>query len=152
MKPVILVLMLIFGALFPAAAFAGSADVVVESPWSRASIGTIRPGVAYMTIRNTGTDPVTLTGMRSDAAGMPMLHKSSTDASGMASMAPAGDIVIPAGGSISLEPGGLHAMLMHLTRPLVEGDSFPLVLLFDDGGEVSVQVPVLGPGARGPGG
>ena len=45
---------------------AGSEDVVVEGAWSRASIGTSRPGAAYMTIRNTGDEAVTLTEIRTD--------------------------------------------------------------------------------------
>ena len=47
----------------PTAAVPGSEDVVVEDAWARASIGTNRPGAAYMTVRNTGPDPVTLVGL-----------------------------------------------------------------------------------------
>ena len=43
--------MLLF-VIASAPAFAGPDDVAVENAWSRASIGTKRPGVAYMTIRN----------------------------------------------------------------------------------------------------
>ena len=52
--------------------------------------------------------------------------------------------------TVALEPGGLHAMLMRLKEPMTEGDTFPLTLLFDDGGEVTVEVPILGIAARGP--
>ena len=65
-------------------------------------------------------------------------------------MAPAGDIRIAPGETVALEPGGLHAMLMMLQRPMVEGEAFELTLSFSDGGEVSVEVPVLGMTARGP--
>ena len=37
----------------PTASLAGSEDIVIEDAWARASIGTNRPGVAYMTLRNT---------------------------------------------------------------------------------------------------
>ena len=131
------------------AALAGSDDVVVENPWSRASIGTARPGVAYMVIRNDGATPVTLAALRTEVAMMAQIHRTSTNAQGVSSMAPAGDIVIAPGASVALEPGGLHAMLMKLQHPLTEGDSFPLVLVFEDG-EVSIDVPVLGVAVRGP--
>ena len=39
---------------------------------------------------------------------------------------------------------------MRLKEPMTEGDTFPLTLLFDDGGEVTVHVPILGIAARGP--
>ena len=136
------------GALTPA--LAGSEDVVVESAWSRASIGMNRPGAAYMTIRNTGDTPLTLIGLVTPLAMMPEIHESKTDADGVSSMAPAGEITIAPGESVSLEPGGLHAMLMQLQTPMTEGETYPLTLLFDDGGEVTVEVPILGIAARGP--
>ena len=142
--------LMIVGSLIPASLSAASVDVVVERPWSRASIGTVRPGVAYMTIRNSGDQPVTLVGLKTDVAKMLMVHRTTTDASGVTKMAPAGDLTIPPGGSVELTPGGLHAMLMGLTVPLEEGTSYKLSLIFDDGGEVMIEVPVLGPAARGP--
>ena len=136
------------GALTPA--LAGSEDVVVEGAWSRASIGMNRPGAAYMTIRNTGDTPVTLIGLVTPLAMMPEIHESKTNADGVSSMAPADEITIAPGESVSLEPGGLHAMLMQLQTPMTEGGSYPLTLLLDDGGEVTVEVPILGIAARGP--
>jgi copper(I)-binding protein len=126
--------------------------VTVDGAWSRASIGTSPPGVAYMTIRNTGDDPVTLTGTRTEIAMMPEVHRSSTNDQGLSSMAPAGEIMIAPGGSVALEPGGLHVMLMKLQTPMTEGESFPLTLVFSDGGEVTVEIPIRGMAARGPDG
>ncbi|MFY0595210.1 MAG: copper chaperone PCu(A)C [Cognatishimia sp.] len=130
--------------------FAGSESVVVEDAWSRASVGVNRPGAAYMTIRNTGDETVTLTGLRTDLAMMPDIHQTSTNAEGVSSMAPAGEIEIAPGEAVSLEPGGLHAMLMHLQRPMTEGENFSVILDFSDGGEIAVEVPILGIAARGP--
>ena len=136
----------------PGFVFAGAEDIVVGDPWSRASIGTARPGVVYMTIRNTGDTEMTLTGLRTEVAAMPQVHRTATDTSGVSSMSAAGNIEIAPAGTVALEPGGLHAMLMKLTRPLIEGESYSLILIFGDGSEVAVTVPVLGMGARGPGG
>ena len=135
---------------FSAPALAGAEDVIVEGAWSRASIGTSRPGVAYMTIRNTGDEPVTLTGIRTELAMMPEIHRTSTNDQGVSSMAPTGEIEIGPGETVALEPGGLHAMLMRLQRPMVEGDEFLLMLIFSDGGEVEVDIPILGVAVRGP--
>lgn len=144
----VIALMLTGGLSAPA--LAGSEDLVVEGAWSRASIGTSRPGAAYMTIRNTGDEAVTLTGIRTDLAMMPAIHRTSTDDQGVSSMAPAGAIVIAPGETVALEPGGLHAMLMRLQMPMAEGDRFLLMLIFSDGGEVEVDIPILGVAARGP--
>lgn len=134
------------------AAFAGTEDIVIERAWARASIGTNRPGAAYMTLRNNGDEPVTLTGIRTEIAMMPEVHRTSTDDRGVSSMAPAGDITVAPGEIVALQPGGLHAMLMKLQRPMNEGESFRLTLLFSDGTEITIEVPILEVGARGPGG
>ena len=139
-------------ALVPAISYAEQARVAVEDAWARASIGTSRPGAAYLTIRNTGSEPVTLTGLRTEISGKAEIHSSNTGANGVSTMAPAGDITISPGEAVALEPGGLHAMLMQLKAPMIEGMTVPLVLLFEDGSEVSVDVPVLGIAARGPAG
>ena len=136
----------------PMASVAGSEDIVVEDAWARASIGTNRPGAAYMTLRNTGIDPVTLLGLETPIALMPDIHETKTDANGVSSMAPAGEITIPPGESVALEPGGLHAMLMQLQTKMVKGETFPLTLTFSDGGMVTVDVPILSIAARGPDG
>lgn len=133
-------------------AFAGSEDVVVENPWARASIGTSRPGAAYMTVQNNGDEAVTITGLSTPQAMMPEIHTTSTNDEGVSTMSPAGEITIAPGESVALEPGGLHAMLMQLQEPMTEGETFPLTLIFANGGEVMVDVPILGVAARGPGG
>ena len=135
---------------FSVPVLAGSEKVVVEGAWSRASIGTSRPGAAYMTIRNTGDEAVTLTAIRTDVAMRPQIHRSSTNDQGVSSMAPAGEIEIAPGDMVALQPGGLHAMLMGLQRPMTEGETLSLTLEFTDGGEVTVEVPILGIAARGP--
>ena len=81
----------------PTVSVAGSEDIVVEDAWARASIGTNRPGAAYMTFRNTGADPVTLLGLETPLAMMPDVHETKTDANGVSSMVPAGEITIPPG-------------------------------------------------------
>lgn len=135
---------------FVGVAMAEESTVVVEDAWARASIGMNRPGAAYMTVRNMGENTVILTGLRTDLAMMPEIHLTSTNDQGVSSMTPAGEIEIAPGEVAALEPGGLHAMLMRLSRPMVEGETFALTLVFGDGDEITVDVPILGIAARGP--
>lgn len=145
---------LVIGSPLGASAQQMSANgsVVVEQPWARASLGAARPGAAYLLVRNEGEDAISLVGLRAAISGMASVHETRTNSDGVSSMMPADDIEIPAGESIALEPGGYHAMLMQLQSPLVEGETFPLTLMFSDGTELDVTVPVLGFGARGPDG
>lgn len=141
---------LLISAILSVTAHADTRKIAVEDAWSRASIGTSRPGAAYMKIANGGDEPVSLTGVRSDIAKMPQIHVTSTNAQGVSSMAPAGEIEIAPGAVFALKPGGAHVMLMGLNRAMREGDSHELTLVFSDGDPVTVEVPILGIAARGP--
>lgn len=124
-------------------------DIEVDRAWSRATIGTDRPGVVYLTIRNAGSTDDVLTGVATPIAGTAMLHQTVvTD--GIASMPHVMSVPVPAGQTVALAPGGFHGMLMGLTGALAKGESFALTLTFAAAGEVTVLVDVLGMGARGP--
>ena len=130
-------------ALTSGVALAGSEDVVVDDAWARASIGVNRPGAAYMTIRNNGDEAVTLTGISTPLAMMPEIHESKTNAEGVSSMAPAGEITIAPGEAAELAPGGLHMMFMELKQPLLAGDQIKVKLTFEKAGEVELPMTVL---------
>ena len=49
---------------------------------------------------------------------------------------------VPAGGEAALEPGGDHLMLFGLKSGLETGSGFPLTLLFEKAGAVTVEVRV----------
>lgn len=129
---------------------AAQPDVSVSGAWSRASVGTSRPGVVYFTLTNEGAGPVTITGIETGMAGKPMVHRSVEDAEGTMTMEPAGAVTVAAGESVSFEPGGLHGMLMKLSEPLEEGDSYPLRIQFEAADPVEITVPVRPMTATGP--
>jgi copper(I)-binding protein len=125
-------------------------DISIERAWSRASIGTDRPGVLYLEITNAGAADDALVGISTPAAGMPMLHETVvTD--GIASMPHAASVLVPAGQTVALSPGGFHGMLMGLTEALTKGATFPVTLTFAQAGSVDVTVAVLSLRAEGPG-
>ena len=51
-------------------------------------------------------------------------------------------LAIPAEGTVTLEPGGYHIMLLDLVEPLATGDSFDVVLEFEQFGDVTVTADV----------
>lgn len=127
---------------------AAAVDIEISDPWARASIGTARPGVAYMRIENRSEEPAVLTGVETAVAERPELHRTVVR-DGQVRMRPVEDLEISAGSSAVLAPGGLHVMLIGLNRELDEGDSFKLALRFADGDAHFITVPVLPIGARG---
>lgn len=141
--------LLLLAALASAPAHAGSDEVVVDEAWSRASIGTNRPGVVYMTIRNEGNESRKLSAVTTDLAARAEIHQTSTNERGVSSMTRVEELEVPARSSVALEPGGLHVMLMGLQRSMKKGESFSLTLVLDEG-VVEVVVPILGFTSRGP--
>ena len=101
-----LAILLMLGVATPA--FAGGAgSIAVEGAWARASIGTERPGVAYMTIRNNGQESDRLIGAETPMAKRAMVHESLMR-DGVMKMRPAENIEVAPGGAVVLEPGGRH--------------------------------------------
>ena len=143
-------ILLALGAVFLALpAFA--ADIRVEDAWARASLGQARNGAAYMVVHATGAQPDRLVAATTPVAGKVELHNHIM-VGNVAQMRPVDAIEIVPGSPTVLQPGGLHVMLTGLARQLRQGETFPLTLVFEKAGRVTVQVRVAGAGARGPSG
>ena len=124
-------------ALFTSPALA---QVQISDAYARS---TGQSGAVFLTITNPDATDDRLLSATTDAAGMAMLHTSQMDANGVMSMPELPDgVVIPAGGSHALARGGDHFMLMGLTRPLAEGDTLRLTLMFERAGAVNLDVVI----------
>jgi copper(I)-binding protein len=95
----------------------------------------------YFTIKNNGNAADQLVSAWSDVAQETQMHKS-TLANGISSMQPVSEVDVPAGGSVTFDPGSYHVMLVGLHRDLNVGDHFDLTLTFKQAGDVRVSVEV----------
>ncbi|MFN2149517.1 MAG: copper chaperone PCu(A)C [Anaerolineales bacterium] len=95
----------------------------------------------YMQVQN-GSQADALIGASSEAAQMVQIHQTVINADGVAEMKPQSRIELAPGEVLELKPGGYHIMLMDIFQPLLVGDSLDVTLLFEEAGEVHVQVPV----------
>ena len=101
----------------------------------------------YLDLVNDTDADVTLLSASTDVAGVVEVHRTETGADGLTSMAPVeGGLEVPAGETVSLEPGGLHVMLLDLQRDLAEGDTVTVELEFDGRSPLTVRAPVRGLG------
>jgi hypothetical protein len=143
-----------------AAAFAAGtacarpADIVVERPEIRASLGTVPTSAAYLTIRNRGGAADRLIGASCACAASVSVHQTMTMANGVGRMSHDPAVVIPAGGSVSFAPGGRHLMLTGLKAPIRAGTKVVLSLRFEKAGPVPVtfaatDTPMAGMDHRG---
>jgi copper(I)-binding protein len=120
----------------------GSATVTVSDAWARAAAaGGV--SAAYMTIANDGSAADALVGVSApDVTASASLHETTTSADGMTGMQHTPSIAVPAGGTVALEPGGYHVMLMDLTKALAPGDTVTLTLTLEGAGTVTVDAEV----------
>ena len=131
-------------ATAPAAIGAGAASLKVIRPWLRATAPGTTVGVAYFEI--TGGDRADeLVGIRTAAAGRVEIHSSAT-VDGVMQMRELKSVPVPAHGRVRFAPSGLHAMLLDLRAPLIEGQEVELTLLFRHGGAHTVRAPTQGLG------
>lgn len=86
---------------------------------------------AFATIENHTNHDVTLVGGSAEIANMVEVHEVIMMDGEMKMQAKDGGILIKAGESVTLEPGGLHVMLMGLKEAILEGDEVTLTLDFD---------------------
>ena len=118
----------------------------ISDGWMRALPPGQPTAAAYLTVTNPDAATVRLVAARSEFAGRVEIHRSS-QVEGMWRMRRIDGLDIPAGGTITLAPGGTHLMLMGLARPLQEGESLSILLEFDNGEALPARIVVKAPGS-----
>ena len=124
-------------------------DLVVVSPWTRATPGGAKIAGGYLKITNNGKAADRLSGATTAGADRVEIHEMSmTD--GVMKMRPLSDgLTIKPGETVELKPGGFHMMFMDIKQPLKQGDTLKATLMFEKAGklDVSFSVNAIGAGA-----
>jgi copper(I)-binding protein len=97
---------------------------------------------AFASITNNTDHEITIVGGSSEIAGMVEVHEVVMADGAMKMQAKEGGIAIAPGKTITLEPGGLHIMLMGLKKAVLEGDEVSMTIDFDGTDDLSVTWPV----------
>ncbi|MBJ3762407.1 copper chaperone PCu(A)C [Maribius pontilimi] len=135
-------------AAAPNAAAVTVGDLTVTGAHARATLPGQPVGGGYMTVTNAGDTDDRLVAVSSPVAGRAELHEMRMDGDVMR-MRPLPDgLPVPAGETITLEPGGPHLMFMDLAGPLVAGEIAPVRLTFERAGAVDVPFAIAAPGQR----
>jgi copper(I)-binding protein len=116
-------------------------SISVANAWTRPTAAGMPMGVAYFVVRNAGATADAIVSASTPAAARVEFHRT-TLSEGMARMRPLHEIVVPANGTVAVEPGGIHLMLVDLHGPLVAGTRVPLVLAFRGAGRVELELAV----------
>ncbi|QOR39719.1 copper chaperone PCu(A)C [Billgrantia diversa] len=134
--------LLLLAAGLALASFAAHAEpLTIEGAQVRAVPPGSNTSAAFMTLRNPSERDMILLAAKSPAAEVVELHDHQ-NVDGVMQMRQVAQIVVPAGGSAELAPGGLHMMLIGLTAPLVEGEPVEIELQFESGDTQRLEAPV----------
>ena len=99
----------------------------------------------YMVLANDSATSDRLLSAAADVAGAVEIHESIMDGDVMRMQQLPDGIEIPANGQVELKPGGLHVMLIGLTKDLNPGETFPVTLQFEQAGAITVEAEVRQP-------
>ena len=124
-------------------------DLRIERPYAFATPPSAPVAGGYMVLRNDGEADDVLLEVRVDPgiAGTVQLHGMTMDGVVMRMRERADGIPLPAGETVTLEPGGLHLMFTRLPQGFADGSGFPATLVFEGAGEVTVVFEVIRRGA-----
>lgn len=116
--------------------------VTVADAWAKATAADMHAGEGmtgvFAELTNHSDTDLTITSVESDAAGMVELHEVVDGVMRKIQ----GDVTIPAGGTLTLEPGGNHIMLMDMTAPLLPGDDVVITAMLSDGTKLTITALV----------
>lgn len=143
-------LVLVLAIALLTAGCGGGEDISIGGQWARNSPQNAEAGAVYMDITSSDGDRLLSAGVDSSIAATVEVHEtmpadegsSEEEGMGMMVMQEVDAIELPAGETVSLEPGGYHIMLLNITRPLEIGDTFDVTLEFEKNGEMVVEVEV----------
>lgn len=116
----------------------------VTDVWSRTTPAVAQNGVFYMTLNNRTDADEILQAVSVDVCTAVELHEMYDKGEGLMGMRPVegGIILIPAGETVELHPGGLHVMCIGKEEDFNLGDTIPLTLQLLYAGEMTVTAEV----------
>ena len=117
------------------------ADLIVAQLRSHPTAPAAAVGVVYFSVTNAGHRLDRLLTISSPIARAVEIHES-RNVDGMMQMRAVDALECPPGVTVKSEPGGLHVMLLGLSRPLTVGMEFPMTLHFQYAGMLLIRVQV----------
>jgi len=126
-------------------------DLIVETPWARATPAGAKVGGAYLKITNNGTQADRLVGGSLAGARDVEVHEMSMSNNVMKMRHLKDGLEIKPGQTVELKPGGYHLMLTGLSDALKQGQKLKGSLTFEKAGTVEVEYSVAPIGATSSG-
>lgn len=124
-------------------ATAAWAEIEIRDAYARAASPMAMAGAAFMEIVNTGDTPDRLIAAKAGVAKRVELHTHIDAGDGVMKMREVeGGFEVPAQETTMLQRGGNHVMFMGLTERFEQGKVIPVTLVFEQAGEIEVEIEV----------
>ncbi len=133
---------LILSSLLAAGSAVFADELTLGDGWIRAMPPGQSNTAAYLVVHNSGDQVRYIEGVTTPLAQRAEVHRSVTEGDRVR-MEAVPRAEVPAGGELTMAPGGMHLMLMGLTGTLTEGDTSPVCLAFDGGDELCGNLPIV---------
>lgn len=127
--------------LMPGFTLAQQQALQLDDAWVRALPPMQPTTAAYLSVKNTGTAAVLISGARVEGAGRVEIH-TSEEVDGLVRMAQLSTLKLEPGATLDLAPGGTHLMLFDLSAMPKPGDSRELCLVLSEGEPVCTTADV----------
>lgn len=122
----------------------GDSGVTVSDAWVREVPPGIETTALYMKISNNSSENEKLLSIESELADNAEIHETSVNKDGISRMRQIQTVEIPASGSVSMKPGGIHVMLIGLKDRIENGQDIKVVLKFQNTGTREITAKVKG--------
>ncbi|TQO20530.1 hypothetical protein FB472_2165 [Rhodoglobus vestalii] len=114
--------------------------ITASDMWVKAVDGGMT--AAFGMLENPTDQDITVLSASTSVSDMSELHETlENDAGDMVMREIDGGFVIPAGGTLMLEPGANHIMLMGVSAPILAGDNVTITLTLDNDSTVEFSAP-----------
>ncbi|TWO18239.1 copper chaperone PCu(A)C [Campylobacter hyointestinalis] len=121
-----------------AAVFAFGADIDVNDAFVKATMPNAQNSAAFMSITNNTDQNISLVSASNSVSKFTELHTHVSE-NGMKKMIQIPQIDIPAKSSAQLKPGGLHIMMIGLSKAINPGDKVDITLNFSNGKSIDLK-------------
>jgi hypothetical protein len=118
--------------------------ISIDHPVLRVSSPAAKTGAGYLVVANTGRTADRLLSVTTAAATRSDLHGTTSSGGVMQMRAQGAGVPVPAGATVTFQPGGLHVMFIGIKQPLPAGTMVDAVLRFEKAGSVAVKFKAEG--------
>jgi hypothetical protein len=132
---------LLLAAVLTLAGCASTPQVEISDTWVKSGEMSMVAGMTavYGTITNNTDKDIVLLGGSTEVANIVEVHEMAMVGGEMVMQKIQGGLTIPAGQSVSLEPGGNHLMLMDLAKAVMAGDTISVTFDLEGADDITID-------------